>query len=438
MTDLAVTDAPVTDLAVADLTTAEARALAAVDRDGAVDLLLGLLAIPSTNGSDAEAEIQHVLAAELTHLDLDVDLWPLDVEALAADPAFPGWEVPRTEAWGLVGTAGGYADPPALILQGHVDVVPPGDPRRWRGDPFVPYVSGGSVHGRGACDMKAGVVANIIAVRAIRAAGVELDEGFALHLVVGEEDGGLGAFGTLRRGHTGRACIITEPTSGTLTTANAGALTFRIAVPGAATHASTSYAGTSAIEVFLPVYAALQELQTRRNANVEPLMREYPVPYPLSIGTVRAGDWASSVPDLLVAEGRLGVGIDEDPVEARAELEVTVREASEQDPWLRKHPVVLTWPGGQFTGGRFDSASGVGDTVRAAHATVTGTGAPRERGAPYGSDLRLYAAAGIPTLHYGPGDVRLAHGPEESVMIRELIATTETLILTMLRSCLPR
>lgn len=421
-----------------DLTDAERRALVAVDGEKAVDLLLDLLAIPSTNGSDAEAEIQHVLAAELAVLDLDVDLWPLDVGALAADPAFPGWEVPRTEAWGLVGTSGDAAGAPALILQGHVDVVPPGDLRRWRGDPFVPHVGAGAVHGRGACDMKAGVAANIAAVRAVRAAGIELDEGFALHLVVGEEDGGLGAFGTLRRGHTGRACIITEPTSGTLTTANAGALTFRIAVPGAATHASTSYAGTSALDAFLPVYAALKRLQGRRNARADPLMREYPVPYPLSIGMVRAGDWSSSVPDLLVAEGRLGVGIDEDPADARAELEVAVRAAAERDPWLRRHPVVVTWPGGQFAGGRFDPASGVGDLVRAAHADVLGTGAPRERGAPYGSDLRLYAAEGIPTLHYGPGDVRLAHGPEESVPIHELVATTEALVLTILRSCLDR
>ena len=62
-------------------------------------------------------------------------------------------------------------------------------------------------------------------------------------------------------------------------------------------------------------------------------------------------------------------------------------------------------------------------------------GTPGRWGAPYGSDLRLYAGAGIPTLHYGPGDVRLAHGPEESVEVDELLAVTETLVLTLLRSC---
>jgi acetylornithine deacetylase len=73
--------------------------------------------------------------------------------------------------------------------------------------------------------------------------------------------------------------------------------------------------------------------------------------------------------------------------------------------------------------------------VSGAHADVTAGPAPRERGAPYGSDLRLYAAAGVPTLQYGPGDVRLAHGPHESVPVAEVVAAAETLTLTLLRAC---
>jgi acetylornithine deacetylase len=73
--------------------------------------------------------------------------------------------------------------------------------------------------------------------------------------------------------------------------------------------------------------------------------------------------------------------------------------------------------------------------VGTAHADLTGGSPPRERGAPYGSDLRLYAASGIPTLHYGPGDVRLAHGPDEAVDIDEVVRVVETLVLTALRTC---
>lgn len=55
--------------------------------------------------------------------------------------------------------------------------------------------------------------------------------------------------------------------------------------------------------------------------------------------------------------------------------------------------------------------------------------------APYGSDLRLYAQGGIPTLHYGPGDVTFAHAPREQVDIGELLRTTRTLALLAARRC---
>jgi acetylornithine deacetylase len=420
---------------VADLSCAEERALAAIDRSAVVSSLHELLAIPSVSGSDAESDVQHQLAKAVEELGLDVDLWSMDLDELAAVDGFPGTEAERSEAWGLVGTTAGASAPPALVLQGHVDVVPPGDLAHWRSEPFQPTLRGGRIHARGACDMKAGVVANLAAVQALRNSGAPLPGGLAVHLVIGEEDGGLGAFGTLRRGHGGRACVITEPTSGTLITGAAGALTFTIDVPGAATHAATPYAGSSAIDSYVRLHMGLQSLQAERNRIVEPLMREYPVAYPLVIGRVQAGDWSSSVPDRLVAEGRLGLRIDEDPAAARAELEYWIGVVAEGDPYLRDHPPVVSWSGGQFAGGRLPEGHPLADTVARAHADVTGGTSPRERGAPYGSDLRLYAGSGIPTLHYGPGDVRLAHGPEEAVEIDEVIRVVETLVVTALRVC---
>jgi acetylornithine deacetylase len=417
------------------LTALEARALDAVDRDGLAASLTELLAVPSVTGSDAESDVQHVLAKQLTELGLDVDLWPLDLPALTAAPGFPGTEAARSEAWGLVGTAHGDGGRPALVLQGHVDVVPPGDLAPWRSDPFEPTWRGTRVHGRGACDMKAGVAANLAAYAAIARSGVRLRRGVALQFVIGEEDGGLGAFGTLQRGHTGNACIITEPTSGTLITGAAGALTFTLELPGLATHASTPYAGHSALDSYLPFHRALAELSERRNRTVEPLMREYPVPYPIVVGRLRAGDWSSSVPDLLVAEGRLGLRIEEDPDDARRELEHCVAEVAARDPFLRDHPPLLSWSGGQFAGGSLPAGAELRDLVADVHADVTGGDRLRERGAPYGSDLRLYAGAGIPTLHYGPGDVRLAHGPHESVDLDEVCTVTRALVLAVLRSC---
>ncbi len=232
----------------------------------------------------------------------------------------------------MVGTAHGEGDRPALVLQGHVDVVPAGDLAHWRDDPFEPTWRGDRVHARGACDMKAGVVANLAAYAAVVRSGVRLRRGLALQFVVGEEDGGLGAFGTLARGHTGDACIITEPTSGTVVTGAAGALTFTLQLAGQATHASTPYAGHSALDSYLAVHAALADLSAERNRVVEPLMREYPVPYPIVVGRLQTGDWSSSVPNRLVAEGRLGLRITEDPYAARRQFEERIAAVAERDP----------------------------------------------------------------------------------------------------------
>lgn len=413
----------------------ELRALAAVDPEQIVALLVELMAVPSVNGSDAECEIQHLLAKRMERLGLDVDLWSMDLAQVQGAPGFPGVEVPREEAWGLVGITPGGDGPPGLILQGHVDVVPSGDRTKWSQDPFEPLVTARRVYGRGACDMKAGVVANLAALDAIRDAGINLSRPVALHCVVGEEDGGLGAFATLERGHGGNACIITEPTSAALVTGNAGALTFSIDVPGKATHGSTRYAGSSAIDSYLEIHRGLHDLEGLRNQDVEPLMGEYPIPYPISIGRLQAGDWASSVPDRLVAEGRMGVRITEEPASARRELEEAVRQVSERDPFLRDHPAVVRWTGGQFRGGHLPAGEPLRELVGRAHADTTGTAPPPERGAPYGSDLRLYQAGGIPTLHYGPGDARFAHGPQEHVDVAEIVQVARTLVLAILRSC---
>jgi acetylornithine deacetylase len=416
------------------LTAVESRVLDQIDAPAVVSSLLDLMAIPSVGGTAAEIDIQHWLGSRLDELGLATDLWPFDLEALSADPGFPGVEVPRAAAWGLVGSSR-PDESPALVLQGHVDVVPAGDPLRWRSDPFLPVVAGTDIVGRGACDMKGGVAAILGAAAALSRAKVDLPRGYAVHFGIGEEDGGLGAFGTLARGHRGDACIIPEPTGLRLVTGNAGALTFRVEVPGLATHGSTSYAGSSAIDSYLRIHRALADLQTRRNRDPEPLMRSYPVAYPLSVGRLQAGDWPSSVPDLLVAEGRYGLRIEEDPVTARLELEEAVLAAAAGDPYLRDHPPVVSWPGGQFRGGHLPPGHGLRDLVRDAHAGATGETLSGELGVPYGSDLRLYAGAGVPTLHYGPGDLRLAHGPNESVPIDDVLTTTRVLTLAVLRAC---
>jgi acetylornithine deacetylase len=351
-----------------------------------------------------------------------------------------------------------------LLLNGHSDVVPTGDPDQWTDHPFGGQAREGRLYGRGACDMKAGLAAIVVAVRAIRQSGVRLRGDLLVASVQGEEDGGLGTFATLQRGWRADACVIAEPTELGIIPANSGALTFRLRIRGEATHAARRTEGVSSIDLFWPVYRAIQALETRRHREVAALpagwRARYPLAHPISIGTVTAGDWASSVPDLLVAEGRMGVALDEPVAQARAALEAAVAEACEADNWLRSHPVEVEWWGGQFASGRLPEGSGLVEQVAAAHRHAAGIGAgdgtrandDGERGgaapssfdhhapdvypAPYGSDLRLWTGlGGMPTVQYGPGDAALAHGPRESVSVAEMRHAARTFATLAINHC---
>jgi acetylornithine deacetylase len=166
------------------------------------------------------------------------------------------------------------------------------------------------------------------------------------------------------------------------------------------------------------------------------LFSDLTLPYPISVGRVAAGDWASSVPDLLVAEGRLGVALGEDPAAARAAFEAAVAEVGSTDPWLRDNPAVVTWPGGQFASGRLRDDHPFIDEVATSITDLAGGPSPTRSAAPYGSDLRLYVGiGGIPSLHYGPGDVRFAHAPREQVELTEVVRVARALLLLAVRRC---
>lgn len=413
----------------------EQRVLDAVDEGELIATIQALVRIPSLTGD--ERAVQHAFAALMRDAGLVVDLWPLDLASLRADPAYPGEESPRDEGWGLVGQWGGD-EGPRLILNGHVDVVPAGLPENWTADPWGGELREGRIYGRGACDMKAGVAAGFCAIRAVQRSGVRLRGRVLLQSVVGEEDGGLGMLATIRRGHLGDGAVIMEPTELSLIPAQAGALGFSLHVPGRSAHACARLEGVSAIEKFVPLLQALQRLEARRNTGVaHPLLGKHALPYPLSIGLLRAGNWSSSVPEDLEAVGRYGVAMGEQPAAARAELEAAIAEAAARDPWLREHPPRVSWVGGQFAPGETPADHPLIDLLGRCVADVRGVPALLQ-GATYGSDLRLLVnEAVIPSVLFGPGSDRTAHMPDEHVAVDQALDATRSLALLIVRYCGP-
>jgi acetylornithine deacetylase len=363
-----------------------------------------LVQVPSVTG-DERAALERV--GEMADgLGLRAQLRRHDLDSLRADPGHPGEEAERDQLWGLAVTAPGPPGAPRLCLCGHVDVVGPGR-EAWARGPWSGAVEDGYVHGRGSADMKGGVVA---ALHAMAATAGRVPVEVVLLAVASEEDGGLGAFAALREDARFDACLIPEPTELDVVCAQAGALTFEGVVHGRGAHAAARLEGRSALDEYVRVHTALAAHEERVNAAVEhPLMARLALPYPLSVGRIRGGEWSSSVPDRVEFQGRLGVRVGEEPTEAGAALRTA----------LEGLPVDLA-----FAGGRFASAETPVDHPFVRHVLGAFPGS-RAVGVPYGADMRLFAAHGIPTVMAGPRGLALAHAVDERVAVADLVATAD-------------
>ncbi|WP_051223116.1 M20/M25/M40 family metallo-hydrolase [Conexibacter woesei] len=370
-----------------------------------------LVRVPSLTG-DERAALER--CAELARgLGLRAELVAHDLAALRAHPDYPGEEAEgRTELYGLVVTpreapsAGG----PRLALCGHIDVVGVGTVPWQHGGPWSGAVVDGFVHGRGSADMKGGVAA---ALHALAAAG---PSDAVLHVVASEEDGGLGAFAMLQRDAAFDGCVIPEPTGFDVVCAQAGTVTFTGTVHGVAAHAAERLHGVSAIDRYVKVHAALAAVERAYNTDVaHPLMAVLPLPYPLVVGKIAGGEWSSSVPDRVVFEGRAPVRVGESLDTARAAIEDAVAAVAAKDGW----PIDIAWTGGVFESATTPERGALAQCVLSSVTAQLGRPA-RAAGVPWGADMRLYAAAGVPTVMLGPRGIDVAHAVDERVALADL------------------
>ena len=410
-----------------------AAAIAAIDTARIESDLSQLIRIPSITGS--EEAIQDEMERLFEEIGLQPKRIVTDPVAFAEDPDFPGSEMPRTSlpvVTGRLGRAGGRR----ILLVGHVDVVPPGDPATWSVDPWAAEVRDGRMYGRGACDMKGGVVAILAAARALVASGAAkaFDGELLVVSVPSEEDGGQGMLAAIRAGCTGEAAIITEPTELDVVIAHAGAITFRLVVPGRAAHASKRREGVSALDNLYVLIRALEADETARNAVEEdPLMTVLGLPYATMIGKIEGGEWASTVLDRVVVEGRYGVKLGQTWRDAEADLRACIEAASAADPFLRDHPVEVELTGGKFSSARIPADDPLPVALADAAEATLGR-RPALIGEPYGADMRLLVNEGAtPTVIFGPGDVRIAHSADEFVSLADVADCARVLAAWVIR-----
>jgi len=418
-----------------DADLAEAIGRAVEDRrDEAVGLLQELVRVPSVTGD--EGAVQEVVERAMGERGLSVDVWEATPEEISAYKEHVGEQSGYENRPNVVGVRAGGGGGRSLLLNAHVDTVAGGDASAWGHDPFSGEVEGDLLYGRGSCDMKGGLVTHLMALDALSELGIELRGDVSVAATVGEENGGLGALSTVLRGYRADAALITEPTRLALVPAQGGSLVFRLEVPGRSAHAAVRDEGVSALEKFLPLFEELGKLEEERNATLShPLYEHLRNKVPINVGLVRAGNWASTVPESLVAEGRVGLIPGEEIGAFRETVADRISAVAERDPWLRENPPKLEWFGGQFAPAEVPPDAPICEAVKRAHECATGE-EPAVEGAPYGADMRLFIRFGeTPCVMYGAGDVNVAHAPDEHISITDLSTATRTIACLMADWC---
>ena len=428
---------PAVTIPTATLSADESRLIGAARslRTQAVALLTDLVRTPSLLGGEADA--QRIMSSAFAGLGLRVHEFAIDEARLRAHPGYSPSIVSYDGRPNVVGIhePNGAHRGRSLILNGHIDVVPIGAEALWSRPPFSARIEGDRLYGRGAADMKAGLVAFTMAFKALRDLGYEPAAPVYLQSVVEEECTGNGALACLLAGYRADAAIITEPVIG-MTVCQMGVMWFAIEVLGKPVHASVAHTGVGAIDFSIHLFSALKALEQQWN---EPkarhgyyLRHEHPVNF--NLGKIRGGEWASSVPTQCRSDIRIAFYPDVSAAQARAAIERTLAAAHAAHPAHASLSYRVIYEGFQAEGCVVDPEEPVLAALSGTYRDVVGT--PLEPQAFTGTtDIKFFNLyGGIPATCYGPTGASI-HGIDEWVSIESMMETTAVLAVFIARWC---
>jgi succinyl-diaminopimelate desuccinylase len=380
------------------------------------DFLRRLIALPTENPPGREyAACAEAIAREVERLGLEPEVLEI--------PHGIAGEAPTHAIRSFYGSG-----KRTLYFHGHYDVVPASSPKQ-----FEPREKEGKLFGRGSADMKSGLVAMIHAVKALKECNVELDGRIGLLMVPDEETGGARGSGPLARagilGENGIGMLTPEPSSGVIWNANRGAISMRATVKGRPAHVGLHFKGKNAFEGMIAVadrlLALKREVETRTTG-----FRIAPEAARRSIlllgGECSGGSNFNVVPD------RMSFTIDR-RINPEEDMETEKARLFEVLEGLRREGIDLEWE--VFQEG---SPSGVPEDDPLARALVASaeevTGRrPDFEICPGLLEIRFYAEKGVPALAYGPGLLSVSHGPQEFVVLRDVLDCATTYALTAVR-----
>lgn len=405
-------------------------------RDEIVDFASRLVRIPTVNPPGDEYEIcARVIGDELRAHGADVQLLP------ATGRAEHTPEHPRVN---VLGRHAGAANGPAIHLNGHFDVVPVG--LGWTRDPFGGEVVNGRLYGRGSCDMKAGIAAAVFAAAAIRRAGVRHALPIDISGTVDEESGGFAGVGWLAeqkwisRERT-QAVIIPEPFGvDRVCIGHRGVYWFEVIAEGRIAHGSMPYLGVNAVEGMSHLLDLVRdELGPALHQRVTsmPVVPEGSRHATININGIDGGQPIDDVPSPCVAD-RCRVVFDrrflfeEGLDQTRAEIHSLVEKAQARMPEVTfsiQDRLI-------FEPTRAPEDAPLIGALTAAIAEVTGRKASLVASPGTYDQKHVARIAGVPhCVAYGPGQLDLAHQPDEYCSVDDIIDCTKVLAVAVMTLC---
>jgi len=402
-------------------------------KDEIIAFLSSLISFKSVTGN--EGPIQGFVSKYLKDMNLEVDKWEPDHEALKRHPAYVPVEQGYKDRPNVVGKLPGSGGGRSLLFNGHVDVIPAKE-EDWETDPWKAVVKDGKIHGRGASDMKGGDAAMTMAVKVLHDLGVKPKGDVFLEYVVDEEISGNGTIACIQRGYKADAGISCEAGDMEIQPATTGSMWFEIDVEGKSASMSRRWEAVSALDKGYMIAQWIAEFEEERIHTIgHPLYPDTRGSLACFVGMFDAGIYPSAPPSSCIIKGRMGALPGENPAESQKSFISYVIERAKKEPWLKNHLPKVEFKGYYAEPAEIDPNFPLVGTLERVYKTVM-NGKAIVKGHDGAADTRFLINYGqTPTVIFGPGAISQMHADNEWVSVDNLINATKVLALAGLEVC---
>ena len=400
-----------------------------------VSFLQKLIQIPSVTGN--ESAVQDLLENYLINLDLTVDKFVPSLDELRKHPAYVKESGPYENRPNIVAIFKGTGGGRSLLFNGHVDVIPEGSLENWEHGPWSADIDQGRMYGRGASDMKSGVAAYTMAIKAIKESGISLKGDIIAEYVMDEELTGNGTLACVIKGYKADAGICCETSNMHVQPGSIGRIWFDINVKGKAAGIQRRYEGVNAIELGYIVTQIVSEFESVRVAKLKhPMYPNILEAIPCMIGQFSCGTYNSAFPDSCLLKGSMATVPGEDSQSVKKEfVDYITKRAREEHPWFEKQPPEVVFNGYFAEPSAIPNDSPIVVSLCENYQSVIGK-KPSISGRQGAADIRHLNTYGhTPTVIFGPGRTEQMHANNEWVSIEDYISSIKVLACTVLDWC---